>query len=111
MGLISFGDEVLDLGSDTDEEPEMSSLSRFFQGFKAGYRRQHAINKANKPLPTGRQIRKSTSVIVICGVIGVLVLLAVFAPQMFFDPRTAGVGTALLGVVFVLRALQARRKC
>jgi hypothetical protein len=87
----------------------MTSLSRFFEGFKSGYRRQHAINEAKKPLPAGRQIKKSTSVIVICGVIGVLVLLAVFAPDMFFDPRTAGAGTVLLFVVFGLRILQSRR--
>lgn len=68
------------LGSDTGEEEQMSSLSRFFQGFKSGYRKQHAITIATQPPPTGPQVKKRTSVIVIFVVVAVLIVFAVAVP-------------------------------
>ena len=58
----------------------MSSLSRFFQGFKSGYRKQHAITIATQPPPTGPQVKKRTSVIVIFVVVAVLIVFAVAVP-------------------------------
>ena len=94
---------------------EMTSLSRFFQGFKSGYRKQHAITAATEPQPTGRQIRKRTSIIVICSVIGVLIVLSVvlvigdYGISEDLGRRIGGVSVALSGIVFFLRALIGRR--
>jgi hypothetical protein len=97
------------LGSET----EMTSLSRFFQGFKSGYRKQHAINIATQPLPTGRQVKKRTSVIVIFVVVAVLIVVAVVVPAKPEDlaRRIGGLASLVPVLAAILAALGRRAHC
>jgi hypothetical protein len=93
----------------------MTSLSRFFQGFRSGYRKQHAITVATETPPTGGQVKKRTSVIVICSVIGVLIVLSValvigdYGLSEDLARKIGGVIVALFSIVFFLRVLIGRR--
>ena len=91
----------------------MTGTSRFFQGFKSGYRKQHAINVAAQPLPTGRQVKKRTSVIVIVVLVAVLIVVAVVLPAKPEDlaRRIEGLASLVPVLAAILAALGRRVHC